>query len=296
MSIFPSYVPITSCSPCVFECYDELRDKRVIIKRKKLNSSKISLEHDIISNIKDNTYFPKLEDAFITQNIQNKLVENLVLTYMPKTLTSYINEFKIKKQHIPIENIKTITKQLLKALEILHDNKIIHRNLTPDNILINDNDGEIHLELCGFAKARISDGSEMDLKITSPGYSAPELLLAATFYSYEVDIFSAGCIIAELFKLGKLFKGNMNIFEIFALIGYPNKEYFSKFNIADCYKTYLESVEMKKEDIKNVINYDKFYDNREIEKAEKLLSGMLNYDVNERFTAEQALKSDFILE
>ena len=139
-------------------------------------------------------------------------------------------------------HIKYITFQLIKALKYIHSANIIHRDLTTNNIMIDKNS---NAKIVDFSLAiSLNDKSSCNFAINdyiqTRWYRAPELLLNAVIYDQSVDMWSVGCILAEMI-IGKiLFKGNSTINQlslIMELIGVPTadeigiyKFVFSKLN------------------------------------------------------------------
>lgn len=120
--------------------------------------------------------------------------------------------------------------QILKCLKYLHSADILHRDLKPANILLNS---ECHVKVADFGLARSlsSDHNEtapvMTDYVATRWYRAPEILLGSTKYTKGVDMWSLGCILAEL-MLGKpLFPGKSTLDQlarVLEITGYPNKE------------------------------------------------------------------------
>jgi mitogen-activated protein kinase 1/3 len=119
--------------------------------------------------------------------------------------------------------------QMLCALDAIHFAGVLHRDLTPSNILINEN---CDLKVGDFSLARseariqAEQGSTREY-VTNPWYRAPEIILAFAQYTNAVDIWSLGCIFAEMLNGTPLFPGRdvshqLNL--IFDVLGTPTKE------------------------------------------------------------------------
>jgi len=124
--------------------------------------------------------------------------------------------------------------ELVLALESLHQIDIIHRDLKPQNLLI-DKNGIIKLADFGLARGCDEDDTP-DAKFTSTvatlWYRAPELLLGETRYGGAVDMWSAGCVFAELLRSKELFSGSSDLSQlhcIFSLLGTPKEEEWPNF-------------------------------------------------------------------
>lgn len=102
---------------------------------------------------------------------------------------------------------KTLLRQLLSALSLLHQNWIIHRDLKTSNLLMN-NRGQIKLADFGLARMYGEPRSnDMTKLVVTLWYRAPELLLGADTYDVAIDMWSVGCIFAELITKEPLFPG-----------------------------------------------------------------------------------------
>lgn len=94
--------------------------------------------------------------------------------------------------------IKLFMKQLLSGLEHCHMNGVLHRDIKGSNLLI-DNDGILKIADFGLASFYDPDRKQpMTSRVVTLWYRPPELLLGATYYGVGVDLWSAGCILAEL--------------------------------------------------------------------------------------------------
>ncbi|GAU44990.1 hypothetical protein TSUD_184910 [Trifolium subterraneum] len=131
-----------------------------------------------------------------------------------------------KTQPFSMGEIKSFMKQLLEGVKYLHDNWILHRDLKTSNILLNK-DG--HLKICDFGMSRQygSPLKQYTSLVVTLWYRAPELLLGAKKYSKAIDMWSVGCIMAELLSKEPLFKGKTEIEQIdkiFRTLGTPDEK------------------------------------------------------------------------
>ena len=129
----------------------------------------------------------------------------------------------IPYRHLPIVGIKMFAWQLLRALGYLHAQGILHRDIKPQNILIEED--RFSLKLADFGSAKKIDHKNASVSyICSRYYRAPELMFGQTFYNEKIDIWAAGCVIAEMFKMSPLFPGKdskRQVCEIFKILGTP---------------------------------------------------------------------------
>src|ERR1700761_1691918 len=121
---------------------------------------------------------------------------------------------------------KTLMLQIVAATEYLHSNWMLHRDLKTSNLLLN-NRGEIKLADFGMARYTSNPPPKLTQLVVTLWYRAPELLLGAEEYGFEIDLWSVGCIFAELLTKDPLFQGKNEVDQlskIFALLGTPTTE------------------------------------------------------------------------
>ena len=154
----------------------------------------------------------------------------MIFEYMDHDLTGILNHSVVDYS---LANIKCLVKQMFDGLEYLHDSQIIHRDIKGANLLLN-NKGYLKIADFGLARRIHIDrdsgepleGFEYTNRVVTLWYRAPELLLGTSYYSYEVDIWSAGCIIVEFFTKSAIFQGKTEIDQlelIFKVCGTPNE-------------------------------------------------------------------------
>ncbi|XP_033827118.1 cyclin-dependent kinase 6 [Periophthalmus magnuspinnatus] len=150
----------------------------------------------------------------------------LVLEYIDQDLSSYLS--KAPPTGLNLDCIKSVMQQLLQGLDFLHTNMVLHRDLKPENILISSH-GDV--KIADFGLARLyTFNIALTPGVVTLWYRAPEVLLNSVYMS-SVDIWSAGCIFAELFLLRPLFQGYTEVQQlqkIFEVIGFPSEEDWPK--------------------------------------------------------------------
>ena len=131
---------------------------------------------------------------------------NCIMEYVPETLSDIIaDNIKYHKKFDKI-TLKIYAYQMLKCIGYLHSLGICHRDIKPQNILIDPSDNT--LKLCDFGCAKHLVKTESNIAyICSRFYRPPELVIGATKYTTQVDVWSMGCVIAELVLYRPIFPG-----------------------------------------------------------------------------------------
>ncbi|KAK4425763.1 putative serine/threonine-protein kinase [Sesamum alatum] len=152
----------------------------------------------------------------------------LVFDYMEHDLAGLSSSPGIKFTE---PQVKCYVRQLLSGLEHCHKRNVLHRDIKGSNLLIDD--GGV-LKIADFGLASFFDPNSkqpMTNRVVTLWYRPPELLLGATDYGVGVDLWSAGCILAELFFGKPIMTGRTEVEQlhrIFKLCGSPSEEYWKK--------------------------------------------------------------------
>eukprot|EP00276_Gloeochaete_wittrockiana_P004892 CAMPEP_0184643946 /NCGR_PEP_ID=MMETSP0308-20130426/749_1 /TAXON_ID=38269 /ORGANISM="Gloeochaete witrockiana, Strain SAG 46.84" /LENGTH=371 /DNA_ID=CAMNT_0027072215 /DNA_START=303 /DNA_END=1418 /DNA_ORIENTATION=+ len=157
---------------------------------------------------------------------------NLVLEYIPETVYRVSRHYSKMKQTVPMIYIKLYMYQLFRSLAYMHSVGICHRDIKPQNLLV---DPSTHvLKLCDFGSAKKLVKGEPNISyICSRYYRAPELIFGATDYTTAIDVWSAGCVMAELMLGQPLFPGDSGVdqlVEIIKVLGTPTREEIQAMN------------------------------------------------------------------
>eukprot|EP00741_Cyanophora_paradoxa_P024531 tig00000269_g23685.t1 len=151
----------------------------------------------------------------------NKLY--LVFEYLDQDLKKYMDSVP---NGLHASLVKSYLYQLLRGIAFCHCHRVLHRDLKPQNLLI-DRNGSLKLADFGLARAFGIPVRTYTHEVVTLWYRAPEILLGSRHYSTPVDIWSIGCIFAEMVTRHPLFPGDSEIdelFRIFRTLGTPNED------------------------------------------------------------------------
>ena len=113
------------------------------------------------------------------------------------------------RQRLPARKVTDIMYMLFQGLAELHERGILHRDLKPANVLVKRGERGVKVKIGDFGLSRATDcpAQAYASEVVSLWYRAPELLLESTQYDEKIDIWSAGCILAELLGCCVFFRG-----------------------------------------------------------------------------------------
>ncbi|XP_014280812.1 cyclin-dependent kinase 11B [Halyomorpha halys] len=243
-TLLPPYLPaIQGCrSVEEFQCLNRIeegtygvvyraRDKRTeeIVALKRLKMEKEKEGFPITSLREINTLLKAQHPNIVT--VREIVVGSnmdkifIVMDYVEHDLKSLMETMKSKKQAFIPGEVKCLMQQLLRAVAHLHDNWILHRDLKTSNLLLSHK-GVLKVGDFGLAREYGSPLKHYTPIVVTLWYRAPELLLCTKEYSTAIDMWSVGCIFAELMTMEPLFTGKSEqdqLNRIFKTLGTPNE-------------------------------------------------------------------------
>jgi serine/threonine protein kinase len=199
----------------------------------------------------------------------------LVLEFVPETVYSISRRHQKHSTPLPLLYVKLYLYQLSRALAHIHFLGICHRDIKPQNLLVHPQTQQ--LKLCDFGSAKALVKGEPNVSyICSRYYRAPELIFGSTDYTTAIDIWSQGCVGAELLLGQPLFPGDSGVdqlVEIIKVLGTPTKEEIRSMN-----SNYME---FKFPQIKGC-QWKKIFRNRTPEDAMDFIAANLAYTPSNR--------------
>uniref|UniRef100_A0A671Y494 cyclin-dependent kinase n=1 Tax=Sparus aurata TaxID=8175 RepID=A0A671Y494_SPAAU len=161
----------------------------------------------------------------------------LVFEYLDKDLKQYMDDCgNIMSMH----NVKVFLFQILRGLSYCHKRKVLHRDLKPQNLLINEK-GELKLADFGLARAKSVPTKTYSNEVVTLWYRPPDVLLGSSEYSTQIDMWGVGCIFYEMAAGRPLFPGSTvedELHLIFRLLGTPTEENWPGISSIEEFKSY----------------------------------------------------------
>ncbi|XP_059171934.1 mitogen-activated protein kinase 1-like isoform X1 [Physella acuta] len=268
-------VAIKKISPFEHQTYCQrtLREIKILTRFKHEN-----FQHENIIDIRDILRAPTVEemkDVYI--------VQCLMETDMYKLL---------KTQQLSNDHVCYFLYQILRGLKYIHSANVLHRDLKPSNLLLNTT---CDLKICDFGLARVADPDHdhtgfLTEYVATRWYRAPEIMLNSKGYTKSIDVWSVGCILAEMLANRPLFPGKHYLDQlnhILGVLGSPSQDDLQCI-INDKARGYIQSLPYKPK-----VPWQKLFPNADV-KALDLLEKMLTFNPNKRITVEQALAHPYL--
>ena len=268
----------------VYRAKKDQSDEILAIKRVFQDKRYHNRELEILKELKHPNII-NLRHYFYTKGEKDdEIYLNCVTDYLPQVLSRILSvNFQTRKQLDPFI-AKLYAYQMLLSIKYIHSIGITHRDIKPQNVLVDQKTNKI--KLCDFGSAKkLVKGQKSLAYICSRYYRAPELIFGSTQYDSQIDVWSMGCVIGELVLGRPLFPGDNpsdQLVEIIKILGTPTKEDIISMN--------PQFQEHKFPSIKPT-PWEKVFKNRKIpEHFVDLISKLLVYNPKIRLTAEKALE------
>ncbi|XP_062144405.1 glycogen synthase kinase-3 homolog MsK-3-like [Alnus glutinosa] len=264
-----------------------LENHETVAVKKVLQDKRYKNRELQIMHLLDHPNVVRLKHCFFSTTDKNELYLNLVLEYVPETVYQVIRHYHKMHQRMPLTYVKVYFYQICRALAYIHNSVgVCHRDVKPQNLLVNPHTHQV--KLCDFGSAKALVNGETNISyICSRYYRAPELIFGATQYTTAIDMWSAGCVLAELLLGEPLFSGERavdQLVEIIKVLGTPTREEIKRMN--------PNYTEFKFPQIK-AYPWHKIFHKRVPPEAMDLVSRLLQYSPNLRSTALEALVHPF---
>lgn len=245
------------------------------------------LQHDNVIKLKEivTSPGPEKDEKGKTDGNKYKGSIYMVFEYMDHDLTGLSDRPGMR---FTVPQIKCYMKQLLIGLHYCHINHVLHRDIKGSNLLI-DNNGILKLADFGLARSFSSDqNANLTNRVITLWYRPPELLLGSTKYGPAVDMWSVGCIFAELLHGKPILPGKNELEQlnkIYELCGSPDETNWPGVSKLPWYIQFKSERVMKRR-VKDVF---KHFDRHALDLVER----MLTLDPSQRITAKDALDAEY---
>jgi len=219
----------------------------------------------------------------------------MVFEYLEYDLTGLLDTSQIKFTH---DHVKSWSFQLLQGTHYMHQNKIVHRDLKPANLLANKR-GQLKIADWGLARSWNQEMSPLTNKVITLWYRPPELLLGAQVYTPKIDMWSIGCIVAEMFRRKGLLRASTEAAQldfIFRTCGHPGAEDWASMTRSCKSPPDVPSEPRFPDRLKEHLLTDLPFPKWMTDKAVDFISKLLSMNPDKRWSAQQALDHDYFFE
>eukprot|EP00096_Caligus_rogercresseyi_P006665 TRINITY_DN2335_c0_g1_i1.p1 TRINITY_DN2335_c0_g1~~TRINITY_DN2335_c0_g1_i1.p1 ORF type:complete len:410 (+),score=120.09 TRINITY_DN2335_c0_g1_i1:251-1480(+) len=198
----------------------------------------------------------------------------------------------LRTQRLSNDHICYFLYQILRGLKYIHSANVLHRDLKPSNLLLNTT---CDLKICDFGLARVADPDHdhtgfLTEYVATRWYRAPEIMLNSKGYTKSIDIWSVGCILAEMLSNRPIFPGKHYLDQlnhILSILGSPSTEDLECI-INEKARNYLKTLNFKPK-----VAWSKLYPEAD-PKALDLLEAMLTFNPHRRINVEEALAHPYL--
>ncbi|XP_062519677.1 cyclin-dependent kinase 2-like [Corticium candelabrum] len=211
----------------------------------------------------------------------------LIFEYLDQDLKKFMDS--AYSLNITEDLVKSYMHQLLQGIAFCHGHRVLHRDLKPQNLLI-DKEGRIKLADFGLARAFGVPVRSYTHEVVTLWYRAPEILLGCRYYATSVDIWSIGCIFAEMLNRSPVFPGDSEIdqlFRVFRTLGTPDESTWPGVSDLPDYKATFPK--WRAQPFNSIVP-------KLGEIGIDLLMQMLTYDPSQRISARNALSHQYFVD
>ncbi|KAJ7115849.1 kinase-like domain-containing protein [Mycena epipterygia] len=272
----------------VISAGDEITGETVAIKLVSRVFDKLQLAKRALREITLLRHFTG--HANITGLIDAKMISpesNEIYIFM-EPMEADLHQIIKSGQTLTGEHVQYFVYQILRGMKFVHSASVIHRDLKPGNLLVN---ADCELKICDFGLSRgFENASNLTEYVATRWYRAPEIMLGFREYDTAIDVWSIGCILAELLSSQPLFKGKDYVDQlkkILDVLGSPEETVLQKI-ASEKARTYVRSLPISKKR-----PFAKILPSADLQAIE-LLSHMLTFDPDQRFTVAEALEHPWL--
>ncbi|GES83035.1 protein serine/threonine kinase [Rhizophagus clarus] len=228
---------------------------------------------------------PNIVRLYDVLHTEKKLT--LVFEYLDSDLKKFLDTYG---GDLDKDTIKQLMYQLLKGIAFCHEHRVLHRDLKPQNLLINKR-GELKLADFGLARAFGIPVRSYSHEVVTLWYRAPDVLMGSRQYSTSIDVWSAGCIFAEMASGRPLFPGSSikdQLLRIFKVLGTPTEETWPGVSQLPEYKSDFTTY--------NRIPLESLLPKLDSSGIDLLSQQLIKYQPEKRLSAEDALQHPYFEE